>query len=192
MGEMTERNKMNRIFHFVYSFIIPRIISFDSRGQDKIFEMLQKEVGLNFLVRAKEGTFQELVRRATMRSLLSESLGEKELNYFPHKNEVKGKYMIKLFPFLKGQEALARKEMNFLGYRNCTGCELMDLVFEEKIRMNMVCIVAGASVAKRENNDGEISPSLFIDKKGKFYLVIYNYESLDVNIPLFFLGARNK
>gem|GEM_PF-4493497 len=188
---MTERNRMKRIFYFVYSFVIPRFVMFDSREQKKILEMINKEAQLNFLVCAKDGTFQELAQRATMRSLLSESLSEEDLNCFPHKNEIKGKYMIRLFPFVKGQEALARKEMNFLGYRDGTGCELLDLVFSEKeIQMRKICIVAGASVAKRKDSDGEISPSLFVDKEEKHYLGIYSYQSIEVNIPLFFLGIK--
>ena len=190
MGEMTERNKMNRIIHFVYSFIIPRIISFDSRGQDKIFEMLQKEARLNFLVCAKEGTFQELVMRAEGRGFFEESLNVKQVNYFPHKSEIQGKYATKLFPFFRGEEKIAEKEMDFLGYRHGTGCELLHLIFEKKLRINECAIIANGSVAKVGENNECISPVLFIPKNNKLFFSIYNHDSLITKIPLYYFCVK--
>lgn len=100
MTERAHQGVAHSMRHFVYSVILPKLMTFDMYQQDKIFEMISRELPINFFVIPRKGTFQELVERAQETKVLNKSLALEGLNYFPHKNENIGNMQFDYFDFL--------------------------------------------------------------------------------------------
>jgi hypothetical protein len=189
MGEMSQRHRKSRIFHFVFSLVLPRLITFKLYEQDEIFEMIERELVLNFLIKSKKGSFSELATRAKELKILYQSLSDEELAYFPHTNQIDGEYAVRLFPFSPGEEKSAERQMQFLGYRHGTGCELVQLAFEKrKIRIKNGAIIAKGTAAKPERNE-HISPKLAVGGDKKLYLNIHDHGVYGSPTQLYYLGV---
>lgn len=188
MGEMNQKHRRSKIFQFVYSLVLPRLITFRLYEQDEIFEMIEQELKLNILVKSKKGSFSELVERAAETKILYQSLSREEIEYFPEADITAGEYAIRLFPFSAGSEATVERQMKFLGYRHGTGCELMHLTFEKrKLRIKESAIVAKGTIAYPEKGE-RISPKLVIGNDKKLYLNIHDHGVYGSPAQLYYLG----
>lgn len=193
MANQSKKEKTKQVSSFVSSVVIPTLIAYEPWQRDKFWETIEQEAQLNALVRSQQGTFEELVERAKELKFLYQSLDQEEIGYFPHKSDRSGKYPVRLFLLSEGlvsRESKMKREMESLGYRHGTGCELLHLVFEKCFHGSDIEIVAKGSLAKPDKKEGVISPMATFCKDKKAYLSIHDHGVYGSPTPLYCLGVK--
>ncbi|TSC52734.1 MAG: hypothetical protein LiPW41_104 [Parcubacteria group bacterium LiPW_41] len=195
MADRSKKEKAKQVSSFVSSIVIPTLIAYEPWQRDKFWETMEQEAWINALVNSQQGTFEELVGRAKDSKFVYHSLDQEEIGYFPHKSDGLKKYQVRLFLLSEGlnsRESKMKREMESLGYRHGTGCELLHLVFEKCFQGNDIEVVAKGSFAKPDKKEGIISPMATFCKDKKTYLSIHDHGVYGSPTPLYCLGVKNK